>query len=95
MQHLYDDEGRRYLDAYNNVPHVGHCHPRVVDAAATQMRVLNTNTRYLNDLLDRVRRAAARDAPAPLEVCYFVELGERGERARAAARARVHAAAAT
>jgi 4-aminobutyrate aminotransferase-like enzyme len=32
-QYLYDDEGRRYIDAYNNVPHVGHCHPRVVEAA--------------------------------------------------------------
>src|SRR5262249_19773668 len=51
MQYLYDDEGRRFIDAYNNVPHVGHCHPRVVDAAMKQMRVLNTNTRYLNDLL--------------------------------------------
>src|SRR3569833_4756647 len=51
MQHLYDDEGRRYLDAYNNVPHVGHCHPRVVDAAMKQLRVLTTNTRCINDLL--------------------------------------------
>ena len=90
MQYLYDDEGRRYLDAYNNVPHVGHCHPRVVDAAATQMRVLNTNTRYLNDLLDRVRRAAAGDAARRARRLLLRELGERGERARAAPGARVH-----
>ncbi|HSR95559.1 MAG TPA: phosphotransferase, partial [Kofleriaceae bacterium] len=46
-QYLYDDDGHRYLDAYNNVPHVGHCHPRVALAAAQQMSVLSTNTRYL------------------------------------------------
>lgn len=44
---MYDAEGRRYLDAYNNVPVVGHCHPYVVDALARQARTLNTHTRYL------------------------------------------------
>jgi 4-aminobutyrate aminotransferase and related aminotransferases len=44
---LFDAEGRRYLDVYNNVAHVGHCHPRVVEAIARQARLLNTNTRYL------------------------------------------------
>jgi 4-aminobutyrate aminotransferase-like enzyme len=47
--HLYDADGREYLDAYNNVPCVGHCHPRVTAAVARQMSVLNTNTRYLQD----------------------------------------------
>ncbi len=46
---LYDVEGRRYLDAYNNVPHVGHCHPRVVAALARQAATLNTHTRYLDE----------------------------------------------
>lgn len=46
---LYDHEGRRYLDAYNNVPHVGHCHPRVVGAIARQATLLNTHTRYLHE----------------------------------------------
>lgn len=46
---LYDTEGRRYLDAYNNVPHVGHCHPRVSDAIAKQASLLNTSTRYLHE----------------------------------------------
>jgi len=72
MQHLYDDEGRRYLDAYNNVPHVGHCHPRVVDAAASQMRVLNTNTRYLNDLLAEYAERLLATFPAALDVCYVL-----------------------
>ena len=40
MQYLFDESGRRYLDAYNNVPHVGHCHPEVTDAACKQMRQL-------------------------------------------------------
>ncbi|MEO6210617.1 MAG: aminotransferase class III-fold pyridoxal phosphate-dependent enzyme, partial [Gemmatimonadaceae bacterium] len=72
MQYLYDDEGRRYLDAYNNVPHVGHCHPRVVDAAVRQMRVLNTNTRYLNDLLSEYASRLIETMPAPLDICYIV-----------------------
>src|SRR4029079_3343434 len=46
MQYLYDEAGRQYLDGYNNVAHVGHSHPRVVQAAAEQMLVLNTHTRY-------------------------------------------------
>ena len=44
---MYDEQGRRYLDAYNNVPVVGHCHPQVVEALARQARTLNTHTRYL------------------------------------------------
>ena len=44
---MYDESGRRYLDAYNNVPVVGHCHPQVVEALARQARTLNTHTRYL------------------------------------------------
>jgi len=72
MQYLYDDEGRCFLDAYNNVPHVGHCHPRVVEAAARQMRVLNTNTRYLNDLLTQYAERLLATLPRSLEVCYFV-----------------------
>ncbi len=72
MQHLFDDEGRRYLDAYNNVPHVGHCHPRVVEAAVTQMRMLNTNTRYLNDLLVEYADRLLATLPRALDVCYFL-----------------------
>jgi 4-aminobutyrate aminotransferase-like enzyme len=46
---LWDADGKRYLDAYNNVPHVGHCHPRVVEAIAKQAATLNTHTRYLHE----------------------------------------------
>ena len=44
---MYDEHGRAFLDAYNNVPVVGHCHPYVVDALVRQARTLNTHTRYL------------------------------------------------
>lgn len=47
--HLFDADGNDYLDAYNNVASVGHCHPAVVDAVARQMTVVNTNTRYLQE----------------------------------------------
>jgi len=46
---LYDEQGRRYLDAYNNVCSIGHCHPRVVEAVSAQMATLNTHTRYLHE----------------------------------------------
>ncbi len=48
---LYDADGSRYLDAYNNVPSVGHCHPRVVEAVSRQLATLNTHTRYLYDIV--------------------------------------------
>lgn len=47
--YLYDADGVRYLDAYNNVASVGHCHPRVVDAIARQSATLNTHTRYVHE----------------------------------------------
>ncbi|WP_428540832.1 aminotransferase class III-fold pyridoxal phosphate-dependent enzyme [Profundibacter sp.] len=46
---LYDAEGRPFLDCYNNVPHVGHCHPKVVEAIARQAATLNVHTRYVHD----------------------------------------------
>jgi 4-aminobutyrate aminotransferase-like enzyme len=58
--HLYDADGQAYLDAYNNVPSVGHCHPRVVEAIARQAATLNTHTRYANtELLDYAERLLA------------------------------------
>jgi 4-aminobutyrate aminotransferase-like enzyme len=54
---LYDANGKRYLDMYNNVPHVGHCHPQVVEAVSRQIATLNTHTRYLHDnILDYAER---------------------------------------
>ena len=88
-QYLYDDVGRQYLDAYNNVPHVGHAHPRVVRAAAEQMAVLNTNTRYLSDRLIEYAERLVSTFPAPLRVCYIVNsASEANELALRLARAR-------
>jgi 4-aminobutyrate aminotransferase-like enzyme/Ser/Thr protein kinase RdoA (MazF antagonist) len=75
MQYLYDDTGRAYLDVYNNVPLVGHSHPRVVLAAQAQLALLNTNTRYLHDNVNRYAERLTRLLPAPLRVCFFVNSG--------------------
>jgi 4-aminobutyrate aminotransferase-like enzyme len=75
MQYLYDEDGRAYLDAVNNVAHVGHSHPRVVRAAGEQMAVLNTNTRYLHEHLVRYAERLSAMFPDPLRVCFFVNSG--------------------
>src|SRR5262245_104656 len=74
---LYDAKGRAYLDVYNNVPHVGHCHPHVVEAIARQAARLNTNTRYLFDeVLDYAERLSATMPAGPgLTACIFVNSG--------------------
>jgi 4-aminobutyrate aminotransferase-like enzyme/Ser/Thr protein kinase RdoA (MazF antagonist) len=74
-QHLFDPDGLAYLDCVNNVAHVGHAHPRVVEAAARQKRVLETNTRYLHArVLELAERLRAK-LPPPLQVCWFVNSG--------------------
>lgn len=75
MQYLYDEDGRQYLDAYNNVAHVGHCHPKVVQAGIEQMQTLNTNTRYLHDAILNYAERLTSTLPEPLSVCYFVNSG--------------------
>src|SRR5712671_614323 len=75
MQYLYDETGRAYLDVYNNVPLVGHSHPRVVQAAQEQLALLNTNTRYLHDNVNRYAERLTRLLPEPLRVCFFVNSG--------------------
>ncbi len=72
MQFLYDESGRAYLDAFNNVPLVGHSHPRVVRAVQEQMALLNTNTRYLHDDIVRYAERLTALMPAPLRVCYVL-----------------------
>ena len=71
-QFLYDSHAQAYLDVYNNVPHVGHQHPRVVRAVQDQIALLNTNTRYLHEqILTYARRLTAK-LPDGLDVCYFL-----------------------
>jgi 4-aminobutyrate aminotransferase-like enzyme/Ser/Thr protein kinase RdoA (MazF antagonist) len=74
-QYLYDDAGRAFLDVYNNVPLVGHSHPRVVAAVQNQIALLNTNTRYLHDNILRYADRLTKLMPDPLQVCYFVNSG--------------------
>lgn len=72
---LWDAEGKRYLDCYNNVPHVGHCNPRVVKAISTQAATLNTHTRYLHDgILDYAERLTAK-MPASLSTLLLTCTG--------------------
>jgi 4-aminobutyrate aminotransferase-like enzyme len=72
---LFDDEGRRYLDCYNNVPSVGHCHPRVVEAIATQAGQLNTHTRYLHENVVRLAERLGTKFSNELSVCWFACTG--------------------
>jgi 4-aminobutyrate aminotransferase-like enzyme len=92
MQYLFDGAGRRYIDGYNNVPHVGHCHPAVVEHAARQLSLLNTNTRYLHESLEQFAAGLTATLPSPLQVCYFVNSGsEANELALRLARAHTRA----
>jgi 4-aminobutyrate aminotransferase-like enzyme/Ser/Thr protein kinase RdoA (MazF antagonist) len=72
---LYDRDGRRYLDAYNNVACVGHGHPAVVAALTGQAKTLNTNTRYLHDHIVEYAERLTATLPEPLSVCLFVCTG--------------------
>jgi 4-aminobutyrate aminotransferase-like enzyme len=64
-------DGRRYLDAYNNVPSVGHCHPRVVAALSRQAARLNTHTRYLTGPVVGLAEKLLATLPAPLAHAMF------------------------
>jgi len=72
---LIDADGRRYLDAYNNVPVVGHGHPRVVEAIVRQARRLNTNMRYLHETALEVAERLTASTGGALDVVMFVNSG--------------------
>ncbi|MBL1241826.1 MAG: aminotransferase class III-fold pyridoxal phosphate-dependent enzyme [OCS116 cluster bacterium] len=69
---MYDEWGRTYLDAFNNVPHVGHAHPRLAKVAARQMQMLNTNTRYLHQAQSDYAEAMLAKMPAHIDTLFFV-----------------------
>lgn len=73
--HLFDEMGRPYLDAYNNVPHVGHAHPRIRAVAADQLARMNANTRYLHPAPMALAERITARLPSELEVCFFVNSG--------------------
>jgi len=74
-QYLYDSNGKKYLDAVNNISHVGHCHPKVIEAANNQNKELNTNTRYLHDSILDYAQNLTHTLPDGLGVCYFTNSG--------------------
>lgn len=73
--YLFAADGRPYLDLVNNVCHVGHCHPRVVEAIATQAATLNTNTRYLHEGFVEYAEMLASRLPDPLDTVFLVNSG--------------------
>ena len=72
---LYDSKGRKFLDGYNNIPNVGHCHPRVVRAITEQARVLNVHTRYLHENIVDLAERIAGVMPNGLETSLFACTG--------------------
>lgn len=66
-----DADGRRYLDVYNNVPHVGHCHPHVVEAIARQAATLNLHTRYLHETVVAYAERLTATFSEPLDAAIF------------------------
>jgi 4-aminobutyrate aminotransferase-like enzyme/Ser/Thr protein kinase RdoA (MazF antagonist) len=72
---MEDADGRRYLDAYNNVPVVGHAHPQVVAALTQQAALLNTNTRYLHEHVVELGERLTASLPAELDTVMFVNSG--------------------
>jgi len=75
FQYMYDNLGNTYLDARNNIPHVGHCHPKVVEAGQKMMNRLNTNTRYLYDVLNDYSERLLEKFPASLNKVFYVNSG--------------------
>ncbi len=75
MQYLHASDGTRYLDLVNNVSHVGHCNPHVVEAGQRQMAVLNTNSRYVYDGLTEYLSRLSETLPDSLGVGFLVNSG--------------------
>lgn len=73
--HLFDQWGRPWLDAYNNVPHVGHAHPRIRAVAHDQLGRMNSNTRYLHPAPLAFAEKIISKMPPGLDVCFFVNSG--------------------
>lgn len=73
--YLFDHTGRAYLDCVNNITHVGHCHPHIVEALSRQAAILNTNTRYLSENIQNLAGRILKTMPDPLSVMFFVNSG--------------------
>ena len=74
-QYLYDSDGNKFLDAVNNIQHIGHSHPKVIEAIEIQSKKLNVNTRYLDETIVKYAKELVQKLPVDLEVCYFTNSG--------------------
>ncbi|XP_055333371.1 alanine--glyoxylate aminotransferase 2-like [Paramacrobiotus metropolitanus] len=74
-QYMYDENGTEFLDCINNVAHVGHCHPRVVQATSAQLALQCTNSRYLHDNLVLCAQRIVKTMPKELSHVFFVNSG--------------------
>ncbi len=75
FQYMYDTEGNTYLDAYNNIMLAGHCHPHVVHAGQRMMARLNTNTRYLYNIIYEYCENLLKRFPDALNKVFLVNSG--------------------
>tara|TARA_B100000959_G_scaffold286597_1_gene366001 strand:- start:1778 stop:3034 length:1257 start_codon:yes stop_codon:yes gene_type:complete len=75
MQYLHAADGTRFLDLVNNVCHVGHCHPHVVEAGQRQMALLNTNSRYVYEGLTHYLSRLSSTLPDTLSIGFLVNSG--------------------
>jgi ethanolamine-phosphate phospho-lyase len=75
FQYMFDEKGNTYLDCYNNIPHIGHCHPTISKAISSQTRKLNTNTRYLTDSFNKSSEGLLKYFPEQLTKVYYLNSG--------------------
>ena len=73
--YLYDESGRAYLDAYNNVASIGHCRPEVVEAICRQAQTLNTHTRYLHEAVLQYAQDLTATLPSAISQAIFTCTG--------------------
>ena len=74
-QYLYDADGNEFLDATNNIQHVGHCHPKVIETTLKQLKRLNTNTRYLDETILDYASLLIQKMPNKLDKVFFTNSG--------------------
>ena len=75
FQYMFDNLGNTYLDAYNNIPHIGHCHPKISQILSLHARKLNTNTRYIYPELTNYCKKLSAKLPKKLNKFFFVNSG--------------------
>ena len=75
FQYMFDEKGNSYLDCYNNIPNVGHCHPVITKTQSSQSRQLNTNTRYLTESFNKCSEHLLKRFPEKLSKIFYVNSG--------------------